>query len=229
LILITELNSNTTIPQQLLHNFHHAIFESCDATKDIDDSAHFNMLFPNVDYNEIPIKSKVAKMIGIIENPAAGEENKIQEEEENKNAIKIVDDYYDNLQEDTHTCYQELVVDNKKIIKPIVILHTADTTKKVMFSDSLMKSALDHLISTFNLTEEQQTELKTIMELNLTLEEIKTDETFNNLPFLVKVNDNSYAAYTKKYYKEVNPGRLYNTYNEINEIKFVGTYATLLL
>jgi hypothetical protein len=212
------------------------------------------LLFPTVKYEIIPIKksqkikeedTKKSEQVDDTELHKISDVKIVNEQldidEEQK--IKIIDDYYVDIQSDTTQIieikdnnesiifYKEFVMANNTYTEPIVVFHAHESHifKKINFEISLADSILNNITKTYNLNKSTKDKIKQMLDDNWTMEQIKNDETFNLSPFIIKINDNAYDVYIKNYSTETIPGLIYNTYVDNNEIKYVGNYGFLLL
>ena len=233
--------------------FSNGILDDCDNEKTLfDDRKYFNLLFPTVKYEIIPIKksqkikdekitniNNIVNEIHVQDDMKCQESNATTETSDNDQHVKIIDDYYADIQPDT-TQVVELKDNNDPIIfykenntcnEPIVVFlkYESYTFKKINFETSLANSILENVVKTYNLNKTTKDKIKQMLDDNYTIEQVKNDETFNLSPFIIKVNDNSYDVYIKNHSTEIIEGLLYNSYKNKNELKYVGNYGFLLL
>ncbi len=267
--------------------FSNGILDDCDDVNTVfDEKKYFNLLFPKVKYEIIPVKKaqrdKYEQQINYIEktpkyNNNVGEftvatqstnnvtegitvnlENEntldvennesVGEKEEhtkflNEKKIRIIDNYYDGIQPNTKHIveikdinnqlifYKEFTTGNVTYTEPIIVFNNFDsqTYTKVNFTKSLSNSILEHASKMHNVDDNTKNKIRQMLNDDLSMEQIKNDNTFNLNPFFVKISDNSYDIYLKRFSTEVIEGRFWNCSKDKNEVIHVGNYGFLLL
>ncbi len=261
--------------------FSNGILDDCDDVKTIfDEKKYFNLLFPTVNYEVIPIKKaqKIANEINYKEklpmngnvaevhtvfhpnnnNVAEGitvnlnplnlentEFDNIQDEHTilDGQKIRIIDNYYDGIQPNTKHIveikdinnqlifYKEFTTDNNTYTEPTIVFNDFDTKTytKINFVKSLSNSMLEHASKIHNVDDNTKNKIRQMLNDNWTMEQIKDDDTFNLNPCFVKLNDNSYDIYLKKFSKEVVKGTFWNGSKIEKEMIHIGNYGFLLL
>jgi hypothetical protein len=145
---------------------------------------------------------------------------------------KIVEDKIENKVENKvveNFIFEDYKIENKVVENFIFEDYKINTTTKFIDvkGNNLIEKIIDTLV-TVQYPTSNSSVILSMLNANKTIEQIKSDTTYPNGPFLIKINDTSYELYEKLTETVVSKGYLYNSTSSNIVINKLGRYVYAL-